>query len=203
MPTTTRTTREQDTDSSIPSAHSDEELVRDCIAGDQQAWSQLLNKYKNLIFSVPIKYGFSQEEATDVFQEVCLELVSGLENVRKPRALAKWLLMVTAHKCFHRKRLSKRFVSLENEAPEAPEGEVPPEVLEIMAQTETEQAFREAISELSSQCRQLVKMLFFQEPPLPYRDVAQGLGMAVGSIGLIRQRCLEKLRKKVEGLQFR
>jgi DNA-directed RNA polymerase specialized sigma24 family protein len=47
-----------------------------------------------------------------------------------------------------------------------------------------------------------MKMLFFDQPPRPYREVAQSLGIATGSIGFIRQRCLDKLRKKVEGLQL-
>jgi DNA-directed RNA polymerase specialized sigma24 family protein len=36
--------------------------------------------------------------------------------------------------------------------------------------------------------------LFFEEPPRPYQEVAESLGLATGSIGFIRGRCLEKLR---------
>jgi len=38
-------------------------------------------------------------------------------------------------------------------------------------------------------------MLFFEEPARPYQQVARTLGIAPGSIGFIRQRCLERLRK--------
>jgi RNA polymerase sigma factor (sigma-70 family) len=193
----------EETDTSLPPAHSDEQLVRDCIDGKQEAWSQLIDKYKNLIFSVPIKYGFSRDEAADIFQEVCLGLLSELKTVREPRALAKWLLTVTAHKCFHRKRLSRRLVSMDSEVLELPRIEIPPEALEIVAEAEREQGIREAMSDLSSRCRRLIEMLFFEQPSRPYSDVAQTLGLAVGSIGFIRQRCLEKLRKKVEELGIR
>jgi DNA-directed RNA polymerase specialized sigma24 family protein len=37
-------------------------------------------------------------------------------------------------------------------------------------------------------------MLFFEHPPRPYEEVASSLGLAVGSIGFIRGRCLKKLR---------
>jgi DNA-directed RNA polymerase specialized sigma24 family protein len=40
-------------------------------------------------------------------------------------------------------------------------------------------------------------MLFFEEPARPYQDVARELGIATGSIGFIRQRCLDRLRKKL------
>jgi RNA polymerase sigma factor (sigma-70 family) len=189
-------------DAVMPAARSDEQLVRDCINGKHEAWSELIDKYKNLIFSVPIKQGFSRDDAADIFQEVCLGLLSELQTVREPRALAKWLLTVTAHKCFHRRRLSNRYVNVEPHDLESLLGEMPPEALQLIAEAEREQALREAISGLSTRCRRLVGMLFFETPARPYRAVAQNLGIAVGSIGFIRQRCLEKLRKAVEKLEI-
>jgi RNA polymerase sigma factor (sigma-70 family) len=185
-----------------PVSRTDEQLVQDSLDGNPEAWSQLIDKYKNLIFSVPIKYGFSRDDAADIFQEVCLSLLSELKTVREPRALAKWLLMVTSHKCFHWKRRNSRFVSMEPEAMELAAGELPPEALELVVEAEREQALRDALAGIPTRCRQLMKMLFFDQPPRPYRDVAQSLGIATGSIGFIRQRCLDKLRKKVEGLQL-
>src|ERR1700685_1052157 len=193
----------EETEGAIPAAHPDEQLVRDCVDGKHEAWSSLIDKYKNLIFSVPIKYGFSRDEAADIFQEVCLGLLSELKTVREPRALPKWLLTVTAHQCFHRKSLSRRLVSMDSEVLELPRIEVPPEALEIVAEAEREQGLREAMSDLSSRCRRLIEMLFFEQPSRPYSEVAQTLGLAVGSIGFIRQRCLEKLRKRVEELRMR
>jgi len=40
-------------------------------------------------------------------------------------------------------------------------------------------------------------MLFYDEPVRPYQEIAATLGLAVGSIGFIRQRCLERLRKRL------
>jgi len=55
-------------------AWSEERLVRECCEGNQAAWSALIEKYKNLIFSIPIKFGLSREDAADVFQAVCADL---------------------------------------------------------------------------------------------------------------------------------
>jgi RNA polymerase sigma factor (sigma-70 family) len=203
MPVMISTKIREETETSIPSPHSDEQLVRDCIDGKHEAWSCLIDKYKNLIFSVPIKYGFSRDEAADIFQEVCLGLLSELKTLREPRALPKWLVTVTAHKCFHRKRLARRLVSMDSEVLELPGTEMPPEALTIIAEAEREQGLREAMSDLPVRCRRLIEMLFFEQPSRAYRDVAEALGIAVGSIGFIRQRCLEKMRKKVEDLGMR
>jgi hypothetical protein len=45
-------------------------------------------------------------------------------------------------------------------------------------------------------------MLFFEQPPRPYNEVAQALGLATGSIGFIRGRCLGRLQKILAELGF-
>ena len=45
--------------------------------------------------------------------------------------------------------------------------------------------------------------LFFSEPPLPYAEVAKRrLGLATGSIGFIRGRCLKKLQRALQDSGF-
>ena len=61
-------------------SHTDNELVRDCVRGDEQAWSNLIDKYKNLIFSIAIKYQFANEDADEIFQEVCLTLLDAARS---------------------------------------------------------------------------------------------------------------------------
>jgi DNA-directed RNA polymerase specialized sigma24 family protein len=82
------------------SARSDEQLVRDCRKGKDSAWSALIFKYKNLIFSIPIRYGFSEEDAADIFQAVCMDLLADLPRLREPKALAGWLIQVKSRSSF-------------------------------------------------------------------------------------------------------
>ncbi len=72
----------------------------------------------------------------------------------------------------------------------------------VIEEAERDQAVRDAVEELPGRCQQLVRMLFFSEEPLPYADAAARLGLAVGSIGFIRGRCLKKLESalKARGL---
>src|SRR5271170_7388957 len=86
----------------------DAKLVEKCLRGEEDAWTALLSKYKNLIFSIPIKYGFSREESADIFQSVCLDLLYDLKRLREPRALAGWLIRITYNKCFHQQKLAHR-----------------------------------------------------------------------------------------------
>ncbi len=169
--------------------------MKQCLEGSDEAWAALIDKYKNLIFSIPIKYGFSRDEASDIFQTVCLELLSGLSNLRKPEALPKWIMQVTSHKCLRRRREQQRMVS--ESGNEITEPAVTHLTDAILSEAEEEQSLRQVISELSPRCRQLIHMLFFEEPSRPYREVAATLGIATGSIGFIRQRCLGRLRKRL------
>ncbi len=82
---------------------SNERLVRECCRGNQAAWAALLDKYKNLIFSVPIKFGLWRDDAADIFQAVCLDLLSDLPRLREPQALPKWLMQTSYHKCLRTK----------------------------------------------------------------------------------------------------
>ena len=179
----------------------DTRLVRECLRGEDAAWSELLSKYKNLIFSIPIKYGFSQEEAADVFQSVCLDLVNGLSNLREPRALAGWLIRVTHNKCFHCVKDRRRYGENDEFQLERaiPAEEIPENILRDL---QKDQLLRTALRAISTRCQRLVEMLFFESPPRPYQEIAKSLTLATGSIGFVRARCLEKLRKTLEKMDF-
>jgi RNA polymerase sigma factor (sigma-70 family) len=172
----------------------DRKLVSECLEGNQQAWSDLIDRYKNLIFSIPLKYGLSREDAADIFQEVCITLMSHLGNLKDPKALPKWLMQVTSHQCFHWKHRLSRANTVEAEKEDGPEFQVPPEMVELVRRSEQEQLMREAIAHMSPSCQKLITLLFFEDPPRPYREVAAELRVAVGSIGLLRQRCIQQLR---------
>jgi RNA polymerase sigma factor (sigma-70 family) len=194
-PATSKAPRKQ------PVAWDDTRLVEECLSGNEEAWSLLIDKYKALIFSIPVKYGLSQQEAADVFQATCLELLVRLPQLREPRALPKWLMQVAHHECYRLKRLNQRVVSRDAE-PDLPEPETPAIAESLVGQTQDEQMLREAMTALRPQCRRLVELLFFETPPRPYTEVAAELGLAVGSIGFTRQKCLERLRGLLEKLGF-
>jgi RNA polymerase sigma factor (sigma-70 family) len=181
---------------------SDRRLVEQCLAGDQEAWCVLLDKYKNLIYSIPIKYGAAPEDAADLFQAVALELFEELPNLREPGALPAWLIRVAAHQCFRwkrgqQKRSENGLSWLDDDLPESLI--VPPALVE---EVEREQRVREAIARLPQRCREMIRMLFYEQPPRSYQEVAEALGVAPGSIGFIRNRCLRRLQDILEELDI-
>jgi RNA polymerase sigma factor (sigma-70 family) len=178
----------------------DAKLIDKCLLGEEAAWTELVSKYKNLIFSVPIKWGFSREESADIFQSVCLDLLCELKRLREPRALAGWLIRITYNKCFHQGQLQRRYATqngqmeLDIAVEEFPERK--------LHELQREEALRTALRSLDRRCHKLVEMLFFESPARPYDEIAKSLALATGSIGAIRRRCLDDLRTALEEAGF-
>ena len=191
-------------DSGTPdAAWSDERLVRACLDGDERAWSALIDKYENLIFSIPLKFGASRADAADMLQAVCLELFNELPRLRQSAALRGWLTTVTVHKASrwkqrHLRRAEQELSEIDEDQLEAP-APIAPEVIE---QAEREQMVRDAVTALPGRCQEIVRLLFYEQPPLPYKDLAERLGLATGSIGFIRGRCLAALQRTLEKAGF-
>lgn len=181
---------------------SDEQLIGRCLKGDPESWSALIDKYKNLIYSIPVKLGMHQD-AGDIFQSVCVDLLSELPRLREHRALPKWLMQTCYHKCLRYQRSAERLVALNPDGSE-PEAAGSDEEFpdQLLVQLEQEQLLRDAISELPKKCEQMVRLLFYEIPARPYEEVAEELGMATGSIGAIRARCLAYLKKHLEKKGF-
>ena len=183
-----------------PAIWSDTRLVAECLSGSEEAWTILIDKYKALIYSIPVKYGLPAHEAAEVFQATCVELLARLPELREPRALPKWLMQVAHHQCYRWKQQQTRVVS--RDAEDLPVSETPAIAEGLIQQTQEEQMLRDAITALSPQCQRLVELLFFETPARPYAEVAAELGLAVGSIGFIRQKCIQRLRRQLDDMGF-
>jgi RNA polymerase sigma factor (sigma-70 family) len=181
-------------------AWTDEQLVAECLQGSQQAWEALVEKYRNLVYSVPVKYRMPHQDAADVFQAVWTELFAELPRLRSAGALRSWLITVAGHKCYQ----WKRQLRTQDQTPDAALDLVDKQAFypEWRQAVEREQMLRDALFQVPPRCREMVHLLFYEQPPLPYKDVAERLGLAEGSIGFIRGRCLKKLRSVLEQMSF-
>jgi RNA polymerase sigma factor (sigma-70 family) len=181
----------------------DEALVSLCRSGDGNAWSVLVERYKSLVYSIPLRFRMPAEDAADTFQSVWLDLYSELDKLREPAALRGWLVSATSHKCLHWKaRETRRAGKALGREVEVDVADVRPLINEIGLEAEKDQLVRDALRSIPDRCRTMLKMLFFEQPPRPYVEVAKELGLAEGSIGFIRGRCLQKLKRELEQRGF-
>jgi len=165
---------------------SDSELIKGCLKGDQNAWYDLIDRYQRLIYSVARALCQSQEDAADVFQQVCLQLYQRLSELRDHETLPAWLITVTRRQVAALFKSRRALVPLDDEHPDA---EAP------IGWIENEHIVERAMLDLPERCRSLIDLLYLHPSQLSYAAIAERLGMRVSSIGPTRARCLEKLRK--------
>ncbi len=143
---------------------SDQHLVEACLAGDSQGWEMLLQRYKRLIYSVPVLFGFDHDDRHEIFQIVCLEILKNMPSMRDAGKLRSWILTITIResndflrrKCAEREKIG---AFLEN-----PRLERAVDTLSIYLAAEKEAILREAMAEMPLRCRRLIELLFFSEP---------------------------------------
>lgn len=181
----------------------DKRLVSACLRGDEEAWGALVEKYKNLVYAIALRYGAPPADAADLFQAVWVDAYSELGKLRKKGSVRSWLISVTRNKCYHWKQRERQVAMRMSGGGEELEADprLAVDPVEI-ADLERDQLVREALATLPPRCRELVRMLFYEDPPRPYRQVAESLGLAIGSIGFIRGRCLQKLQKSLESREI-
>jgi RNA polymerase sigma factor (sigma-70 family) len=171
----------------------DHHLVRACLDGDQRAWAVLLGRYKNLICSFARRYGAGASDAADVFQLVSAELFLGLPHLRSHMCVRSWIMTVSTHQAYQWKRRHLARLRREGEDADSAANIAQVSPCSALEDTERDRLVRHAVAQLAPRCRQIVRLLFYQDPPVPYQDVADHLGLATGSVGFIRARCLRKL----------
>lgn len=181
---------------------SDRELVEECLADNSLAWEALLARYERLIYSIPIRLGLPHHEAEEIFQSVSLILFRKLATLREHERIISWLTTTTRRECW-------RFGVLKNRQRRGPGNEVAdhtrdepsPEQLAYERQMadERHEILWQALSELPDRCRDLLVMLFYLDEELTYEAIAEQMNMPESSIGPTRGRCLQKLRKILQG----
>jgi RNA polymerase sigma factor (sigma-70 family) len=181
---------------------SDRDLIQRCRQGSTGAWHQVLNRYERLVFSIPLRYGLSRDDAADVAQLTFTALVQSMDKLADDSRLGAWLSTVARRNSWRLLERKRR--------------EIPSEHLEGKALAENAVALGRSdadtiehwelsdwldggLSQLSESCRKLLTALYFQPELSSYAEVAERLGMPLGSIGPTRARCLKRLKRVLSG----
>lgn len=170
----------------------DAALIERCLTRDEDAWRELVEKYKRLVYSIPRGYQLTDQACDDVFQSVFSLLFQNLAALRDSRTVAKWLMTTTQRECWRVAQSNARRASrLANVATPAGEPAEPPE--SDLERWEQRIAVQQALTRLGGPCERLLRALFINSERPNYSEIAASLGIPTGSIGPTRARCLAKL----------
>ena len=174
----------------------DGELLLAVRRGDPGAWDALADRFVGRVWAVARAHRLSNADAEDVSQVTWLRLVTHIDTIREPDRVGAWLATTARHECLRLLRKAGRELPVEEESDLEPAGAVvvPPETR--LLTEERDVALWAALAQLSPKCQRLLRMLM-ADPEPSYLEVGAALGMAIGSIGPTRQRCLAHLRTRI------
>jgi RNA polymerase sigma factor (sigma-70 family) len=178
-------------------------LVQSAADGDAAAWKALVDGLGPLVWSVVRAHGLSDADAQEVYQTAWFRFAQHLGRLREREKAGAWLASTARHECLKVLRAQRRWTPTDDpqvldrvsEEPTPEESVLDSE--EAAAESERVRRLWQEFEELGERCRQLLRVLMASPPP-SYQEVSAALGIAVGSIGPTRQRCLRRLRARLE-----
>jgi RNA polymerase sigma factor (sigma-70 family) len=170
------------------------ELLQLAATGDRTAWDTLVERYEGMLWGIARSHRLDEASASDVVQTTWLRLVEHVDALRNPDALAGWLATTARNECLRVLRHQARQVPTEDDR--IPADSVPPVDDARLLAAERDAALWRAFAKLTARCQSLLRMLA-TEPTPSYDEIGAALGMAVGSIGPTRGRCLDALRERL------
>jgi RNA polymerase sigma factor (sigma-70 family) len=177
--------------------------VRSAVDGDAAAWKALVEGLSPLVWSVVRSHRLSDADAHEVYQTAWFRFAQHLGRIREPDKAGSWLASTARHECLKVLKNMRRLTPTDDPQllDRVSEDRTPEQSLldleEADAQTERIRHLWQEFEELGERCRQLLRVLMATPPP-SYQEVSAALGIAVGSIGPLRQRCLRRLRARLE-----
>ncbi|MFH2034820.1 MAG: sigma-70 family RNA polymerase sigma factor [Candidatus Zixiibacteriota bacterium] len=187
---------------------SDSELWSEIVNGSSKAWEVLVKRYQALVYTVAMRMGLSQADAADCFQQTWSLLFQYSSKLRDPSRLSAWLVTTAKREALRlKRRVSENYMQISH-SDNSQEDRISPSGVEFASQNplpdkeleilERQAQLEIALKEIGGRCQELLETIFFSPEDKSYREIAQSLGMAYNSIGPLRQRCLEKLKKILE-----
>ncbi len=175
-------------------ARTDNQLWAGILNNDQSAWSELVDRYKALVYGVAAYMGLSQADCGDCFQQTWVLLYQHRHQLCDTSKISSWLVTTAKREALRLK--SRSIAKLDDCLENLPDQSPAPDLeLELMEQ----QAWLEgALQEIDRPCRQLLDAFFFSDRETSYEELARTLGYSANTLGAKRLRCLRRLRDILE-----
>ena len=176
----------------------DIDLIQLVLAGNQAEYSQLVDRYKNFVFTIVLRYVKSREDAEEVAQDIFIKAYRSLADFKGASKFSTWLYTITTTTCLSFLRKKKMEVhSLDNEKVFA----VADNIDGGMSANQIEQKSKvnmvnEAIKLLSPDDAQVITLFYKGEQTL--EEIAEIMGKEPNAVKVQLHRARTRLKGKMQ-----
>lgn len=180
---------------------SDESILHQVAQGDERALSRLYDRFAPPLLGLLRQMLGDEHEAEDVLQEgfVYLWNKAATYDAAKSKAFT-WTVMIFRHKAIDRLRARGRRTRLDEQAAEEAglwSGQTGPQADDAAEEQDRAVLVRQALHELPAPQRKLIELAFIKG--LTHHDIADTLGLPLGSVKTSIRRGLQRLRELLKG----
>jgi RNA polymerase sigma-70 factor (ECF subfamily) len=180
---------------------SDEALLGKAIAGDRESLEELFQRYRLLAFRVAHRLLNNEADALDAVQEGFVKALTHLPSFQGRSSFKTWLLRVVSNAALDlgRQRGRRDILSMDGLAPKFREEYEPltqPDPSHELHRQDLRRKLREALDQLPAAQRQT--FVLHAEGELSYREVAETLGISIGTVMSRLYYARQRLRSLLE-----
>ena len=171
--------------------YTDAELLKRYREGDETAFREIVERYKNSLYSFLRRFLNRQDLVEDVFQETFLQLFASRDSFDTSRPLRPWLFTIAANKAKDALRKMQRHSSMSIGAI-ADSGDVSvDDVINILTSykitpadevtmEETARRVREVVADMPENLRGILILAYFEQ--FSYKHMAEILSIPIGTV---------------------
>ncbi|WP_298904713.1 sigma-70 family RNA polymerase sigma factor [uncultured Psychroserpens sp.] len=170
----------------------DQILINQIIDGDTNAFSTLVDMYKDLVFTLALRMLKNREEAEEVAQDTFIKTYKSIDKFKGDSKLSTWIYRVAYNTCLDRiKKNKKHLNNVEINEFTAHEVKTIDNALDKIEAREREEAIQRCINTLPSEDSFLLTLYYFDD--LSLDEISKIVGISANSIKVKLFRCRKKL----------
>ena len=183
---------------------SDQVLVDRARAGEQRAFTQLVERHAGRVRSILLRLTSDPDRVDDLAQETFLRAYRGLDRFRGDAAFGTWVVQIAVHAArdgLRHRRRQQNVVSLDELREQSPETADPQALdawsdpTDAVGDHELQARLVRALEELPPKYREV--FVLHHQHELPYEELAQITGDSVGSLKVRAHRARQLLKERV------
>ena len=184
-------------------SYTDEELIARFQEGDEQAYVELVNRFRNRLMSFIYRYVNDMEQAEDIVQDALLKLYTHKHYYKNIAKFSTWIYTIAANlaKTELRKKKSRKVTYLSRMGPEEKDYELPavePDTDELAQSEYIENKIQAAIQKLPLHFRTVTILRDIQE--LSYEEISKIVDVPLGTVKSRINRARIQLQKELKDL---